>query len=33
MFEVMLGDEACDDPRAPPAFLAAVDLVIVAPEC
>lgn len=33
MFEVTLGDEACDDPRAPPAFLAVIDLVIVAPEC
>ena len=33
MIEVTLGDEACDDPRAPPAFLAVVDLVIVAPEC
>ena len=33
MIDVTLGDEACDDPWSPPAFLAVVDLVIVAPEC
>ena len=33
MIGVTLDDEACDHPRAPPAFLAVVDLVFVAPEC